>query len=465
MREPIRISYWDRSFRETLAFPKESEAHGVLCGPTRSGKDSTFLLPLLMSYKGSCLVIDPKGQAAAVTGRYRRDVLKQEVCILNPFNILPKYLQSFRHAQFDPLTSCLDPESPEFAADADNLAEGLLPLTNAPDPHWVKSARLLVSGVAMALRALYRGMTLLDVYKVIAGPELFVFCQEVIKADPDGFIVERLAKYAATDASESREVNGIISSALTDLRFIGNQRIADNLRASTIDFSEMTRRPTTVYLILPGKRQHTFGPWFRMIVNAWVDANMSEGRKTVPMLGVLNEFKTSVGDLSIIETLQTLGAGYGIQLLSVFCDIPSIKTLFPKSWETFLGSAGFTAWFAPRLDMTTAQYLSGMSGTIDVPSVSRSAAQGKPPFQLSTSGVGFLVDQINKAIRGDERTQVSISHQSRHYLLPEDVRELGDDELLVFGSGIKGVIRGGRRPYWKCPEFAGKYDPDPYHSA
>jgi hypothetical protein len=31
---------------------------------------------------------NPKGQAAAVTARYRRDVLKQDVYLLNPFKIL-----------------------------------------------------------------------------------------------------------------------------------------------------------------------------------------------------------------------------------------------------------------------------------------------------------------------------------------------------------------------------------------
>ena|SRR5579863_8498654 len=173
MKPRMRLGYWDTSFREPLYFP--GDAHGVLCGPTRSGKGATFLAQLLMSYEGSTLVVDPKGQLAALTARYRREVLKQEVYVLNPFKILQPYLGGFKHAQFDPLNSCLDPESDDFAADADNLADGLLPMTNAPDPHWIKSARLLVSGVAMALRAIYKGMNLLDVYRIISGPGFFRF--------------------------------------------------------------------------------------------------------------------------------------------------------------------------------------------------------------------------------------------------------------------------------------------------
>ena len=33
---------------------------------------------------------------------------------------------------------------------------------------------------------------------------------------------------------------------------------------------------------------------------------------------------------------------------------------------------------------------------------------------------------------------------------------------MIFGEGIPGVIRAGRRPYYLSPEFEGYYDPDPY---
>jgi hypothetical protein len=67
-----------------------------------------------LSFEGSCYFSDAKGQLAAVTARYRRDVLKQDVYILNPFKILPEYLGKFLHAQYDPVASQLDPESDTF---------------------------------------------------------------------------------------------------------------------------------------------------------------------------------------------------------------------------------------------------------------------------------------------------------------------------------------------------------------
>jgi type IV secretory pathway TraG/TraD family ATPase VirD4 len=121
----IRLGYWDKTCKDPLSYA--GDAHGILCSPTRRGKFSCVLCQMLLTAEHSCFVIDPKGQAAAVTGRYRRDVLKQDVYLLNPFNILPEYLADFKHAQYDPIASKLDPDSETFEADADNLAEGCLP--------------------------------------------------------------------------------------------------------------------------------------------------------------------------------------------------------------------------------------------------------------------------------------------------------------------------------------------------
>jgi hypothetical protein len=54
--------------------------------------------------------------------------------------------------------------------------------------------------------------------------------------------------------------------------------------------------------------------------------------------------------------------------------------------------------------------------------------------------------------------------QGKPYLRPETIRELADDECLIWCDGVPGVIRAGRRPYYESPEFAGMWDGDPYHA-
>jgi type IV secretion system protein VirD4 len=134
-----------------------------------------------------------------------------------------------------------------------------------------------------------------------------------------------------------------------------------------------------------------------------------------------------------------LSAGYGLQLLNVFQNLSQLKELWPQGFETFLANSGFQVYFAPR-DKTTSDYVSDMCGMTEVRNISKSMSEG-PQGKLS----------IN----------LSYAQHGRNYLLPQETRALGGDEALIFGEGIPGVIRAGRRPYFLSPEFKG-YDPDPY---
>src|SRR5262245_29214778 len=57
----------------------------VTIASARSGKSSTVIIPTLLTYPGSVLVNDTKGELATETAEYRRDVLAQEVHVLDPF--------------------------------------------------------------------------------------------------------------------------------------------------------------------------------------------------------------------------------------------------------------------------------------------------------------------------------------------------------------------------------------------
>jgi type IV secretion system protein VirD4 len=271
----IWLGYWDTSFSEVLTYPS-GDAHGVICLPTRGGKFRDYMAQMSTTWTGSAYFIDPKGQIAAVTGRYRRDVLGQDVCVLNPFNILQKYLGHLRHAKYDPATSQLDPTSGTFAPDADNLFEGLMP-HGGPEVHWIDSGRQLGSGVAMYLRERYHESSLPDVYKTICSRDLHDFCE--LAVDDPGVSEEtkaRLSRFAGKRAAEDREIHSIVSTAITRLGFLGNKPIAENMRESTVDFREMKKRPMTVYVILPGRYLAPYAAWLRTITNSWADACLQE---------------------------------------------------------------------------------------------------------------------------------------------------------------------------------------------
>lgn len=440
----IRIMFWDRECREKLYYP--GHAHGFLCAPARSGKFTCTLAYMLGDFAGSCLVIDPKGQACAVTARWRRQHLGQKVYRIDPFNLLPtlpgvKWCPPL--AQFDPMAT-LSPKSRTFAADADNVAEACLPYSQVNDPHWIDGGRMLVSGVVMALKARWPKETLVTVYRVVSGPDLFLFAQDACEwAATNGggqFIVERLARYAAQGASENKETLCMVSAAATALQFIGNTCIAESLSGSTLNFEAMKREKITSYLILPG--EYLGGncmKWFRLVAASFTGAMMREPSRQVPVLGIFDEYKSAVGKVGVIEAAMGLGAGYGFQLVPVLQDLNQLRELHPEGWETFLANSGFRIFFAPR-DKTTSDYVSDMAGDMEVRSVAKSLSED----------------------RRTNETQVNLSfvQHSRKYLLPYETRDLGDGEALIFGENIPGVIRSGRLPYYLGKEF--RFDPDPY---
>src|SRR6202050_5450879 len=117
------------------------ERHLLLFGANGTGKGTRFLIPNLLSITDrSIVVVDPKGELAAVTADYRRTV--SDVVMLNPFDVL-----GLGSAGFNPLAA-LDPDSPNFYDDAAALGEALIKV-EGKDPHWTESAQGLIVALLM----------------------------------------------------------------------------------------------------------------------------------------------------------------------------------------------------------------------------------------------------------------------------------------------------------------------------
>jgi type IV secretion system protein VirD4 len=125
--------------------------HIICFGPTRSGKGVCLEIPNLLRLGSggrdneplSIISIDPKGQNAAVTARWRSRV--SDVVFINPLNLL-----GLGSSGFNPLARArLDPASPHFFLHASAIAEALVRLAESGDPFWNISARNLVLALVM----------------------------------------------------------------------------------------------------------------------------------------------------------------------------------------------------------------------------------------------------------------------------------------------------------------------------
>ena len=122
--------------------------HLIVFGPNGKGKGTRILMPNLLQMSGSSLVVvDPKGELAAVTAPFRRTLGR--VVIINPFGVLTDWrgYEDLRSCGFNPLAA-LDPAAPSFNVQAALIADAMVTVEDK-DPHWTQSARALVAALVM----------------------------------------------------------------------------------------------------------------------------------------------------------------------------------------------------------------------------------------------------------------------------------------------------------------------------
>src|ERR1700693_908678 len=96
--------------------------HCLLIGPPGSGKSLGIFVPNIAHLPRSMIVIDPKGQLAAITARKRARMGR--VISINPYNLFPE-LPQLKDRGWEPLRQ-LKPQSPDFAGDARCIADAIL---------------------------------------------------------------------------------------------------------------------------------------------------------------------------------------------------------------------------------------------------------------------------------------------------------------------------------------------------
>ncbi len=410
----------------------DKNRHVTVFGPTRSGKGVSLEIPNLLRLKGvSIISIDPKGQNAAVTARWRRTV--SDVVMLNPVDLL-----GLGSAGFNPLAA-LDPASPHFFLHASAIAEALVKLPDSGDPFWSISARNLVLALLMwevnRARAANRMPLLRNVRGMLTG-DLPAVAKAIFASG--NFQMSSLAG----QFMESNKTNdGIVATAASQTQWLLSQPMLDDLAKDGIDFGSLKEKAITVYVMLPAYALETFSPWLRLVVTCAFNAlYRHEGGGGLRTLFLLSEF-AQLGKLSMVSAALAQGAGYGIQLFPVLQDINQLRAIYGKDQaNTFLGMSGASFAFAPN-DPETAEWMSKRSSERIDPSLSAS-------------------DDWQSGARESWRSE------RRRVYPPADLYNIPEFHGLAWFAGQSEAQPVYAPPYFDardCPDLVGRYDPDPYH--
>lgn len=426
------------------------DRHIMTIAGSRAGKGRSTVIPTLLTYDGSVLAIDPKGELATITARHRAETLKQRVVVLDPFKVAKGYAAQCR-AGFNPMR-LLDSKSPTLIEDAGLIGDACVVRDDGgtKDPHWDESARGFLDGVSVhAVTAMEHGdrQHLATVRDLIAGSKEVTKGQGLDRLEAEmrtnpaanGFVQDAAEDFFSKPDDER---GSVLSTARRHLRFLSYPAIRENLSAGDLDLADLKREPMTVYLCLPAMRMGTCNRWFRLVINMALAAFEREASKpATPVLVCLDEF-ASLGHMRTIEDAAGLIAGFGVKLWPIIQDLGQLKALYKERWQTFLGNAGVIQFFGNN-DLTTLEYVSKRLGTTSV--IVRNQS-----------------DVADRDQTGTDRRGANYAIQTQPLLTVDEIARLfgRDDALqrqLILWAGYDPIILQ-RIKYDSHALFAGAFD-------
>jgi Type IV secretory system Conjugative DNA transfer len=380
----------------------KSKLHALTIAGSRSGKGAAVIIPNLLRWSQSALVIDPKGEAAYFTA-CERAAMGQSVHIIDPFNSLsipPKdqpprpQLQKFR-AAFNPLAT-LDPSSPLVREDIKVITDGLMMNDGKDDGYWNDGGQDILNGIMAHLITACEPEyhTLPELRRLLTLPKSDF--EELTEAMADNTACANLALAAAAKIQRGgKELNTFMSVCERNTSWLDSPPIKDVLNTSTFNLSDLKTKPTTVYLIIPAEYLGTQGRFLRLFVRSALYAMAKGGtHHAMECLFILDEFY-SLGRIDEIVNAAGLMPGYGVKLWPFLQNKSQIASLYGMNGEsTFFANNGVVQFFGNR-DQETLNYISNQLGVKTIDEI------GRAPSAPVVTGPGAGTQVVHSLMSGD----------------------------------------------------------------
>ena len=394
--------------------------HVLVAAPTRSGKGVGIVIPNLLSWPGSVVVLDIKHENHALTSGFRSQ--HQRV-----FKWSPADDDGHSHC-FNPLAAVRSDPGHRIS-DLQRLATMLLPQPAHADPMWQNEARDLFIGLALfVMDDPAVPSTLGEIYRTLKSEhDLSVVIQWALdrqRLDPSCRM--SLANYLN---KAPKERSGVKSNLTSALNLWANPVIDAATASSDFDLADLRRRPTSIYVGVKRNQLTTLAPLIGLFFQQCVDIlgrDLPGPDEPHQVLLMIDEF-ASLGRLDVIENAMAFLAGYRIRLVIIIQGLGQLDHLYGQGRENILQNSAVQVFFAAN-DETTAKYVSNHLGTKTIQTASRSDPGG---FRWATKTTG---------------------HSGRDLMLPEQVRQLKDTKEIVFKEGAR-PIKANKIRYYRDKAF------------
>lgn len=403
----------------------------VLCfAPTRSGKGVGLVVPSLLTWPGSAIVHDIKGENWTLTAGFRS--LYGRVLLFDPTN--PK------SSAYNPL---LEVRRGEWEVrDVQNIADILVDPEGSLDKrnHWEKTSHSLLVGAILHVLYAEAEKTLAGVANFLSDPKRPV--ESTLRAMMKTAHMGEAGPHPVV-ASAARELlnksdnerSGVLSTAMSFLGLYRDPVVAEVTRRCDWRISDIVggEQPTTLYLVVPPSDINRTKPLIRLLLNQ-IGRRLTEelqaktGRHR--LLLMLDEFP-ALGRLDFFETALAFMAGYGLKSFLIAQSLNQIEKAYGPN-NSILDNCHVRVSFATN-DERTAKRVSDALGTAtEMKAMKNYAGHRLSPW------LGHLM--------------VSRSETARQLLTPGEIMQLPPADEIVMVAGIP-PIRAKKARYYEDARF------------
>jgi type IV secretion system protein VirD4 len=421
------------------AYLRHDGPEHVLCfAPTRSGKGVGLVVPSLLTWPGSAIVHDIKGENWTLTAGFRARY--GHVLLFDPTN--------GASAAYNPL---LEVRRGEWEVrDVQNVAdilvdpEGSLERRN----HWEKTSHSLLVGAILHVLYAESDKTLAGVAAFLSDPrrpieaslKAMMTTPHLGEAGPHPVVAS--AARELLNKSEN-ERSGVLSTAMSFLGLYRDPVVARVTRRCDWRIVDLitSDRPATLYLVVPPSDISRTKPLIRLVLNQ-IGRRLTEElhpkSRQHRVLLMLDEFP-ALGRLDFFESALAFMAGYGLKSFLIAQSLNQIEKAYGPN-NSILDNCHVRVCFATNDERTAKRVSDALGISTELRAMKNYAGHRLSPW------LGHLM--------------VSRQETARPLLTAGEVMQLPPNDELVLMSGCP-PIRAKKARYFEDQRFAERVVPPP----
>ncbi len=386
--------------------------HCIVEAPTRSGKGVGIVIPNLLSWQESVVVLDVKRENWDATAGFRQKH-GQAVYLFNPTD------PEGRTARYNPLGYIDRTDPDQVVIELQKIATMLFVPPERGEPFWTDSARTAFVGVGAYLAVADQPFTIGAIYRLMTTGDTRGFFRRVL--DDRSLDLSQGCRNALADFTSGADNTfaGIVQTVTSKLSLWLNPRVDAATEECDFDLRALRTTPMSIYLGVSPDELDRVAPLYNLLFQQLVDLNvrdLPDAATPLKVLVILDEF-ARIGRAQVIASAFSYVAGYGIRLLPVIQSRSQLRAVYGEHVANeIVANCGVEVAFTPK-ELRVANELSERIGYVGQESVTKS---------LTIHGV--LANRSK-----------SMSDQRRALLLPQELMQFPDGELLLLRGGIPPI--------------------------